>query len=226
MWCTLHPPLSRPPCPSPSAGGGGITWPMNNKKSIGNHRRRMHRRKILVGYTRIQVTVVWCASPPGVGRTVIPGGGSTSSIRQLLSAVDAQTAHHATCSTAPTHQLLGSANAETTPARAPAAAADRTQRPNDQHAKGRTGDRPGPRKGATTRRTVTRGVDMGGKGMVASAMIGFATWASHTRSSWEYHAVVATVSADDSTSEILGPWNLHGLTPSPACARATRPRSP
>ena len=37
---------------------------------------------------------------------------------------------HATSSTAPTHQLLGSANAETTPARAPAAAADRTQRPD------------------------------------------------------------------------------------------------
>ena len=38
--------------------------------------------------------------------------------------------HHATFSTAPTHQPLGSANAETTPARAPAAAADRTQRPD------------------------------------------------------------------------------------------------
>ena len=37
---------------------------------------------------------------------------------------------HATFSTAPTHQLLGSANAETTPARAPAAAANRKQRPN------------------------------------------------------------------------------------------------
>ena len=38
----------------------------------------------------------------------------------------------------------------------------RPQRPTErsdptQHAKGRTGDRPGPRKGATTRRTVTRG---------------------------------------------------------------------
>ena len=32
--------------------------------------------------------------------------------------------------TAPAHQLLGPANAETTPARAPAAAADRTQRPD------------------------------------------------------------------------------------------------
>ena len=43
---------------------------------------------------------------------------------------DAHTAHHATFSTAPAHQLLGSANAETTPARAPAAAADRKQRPD------------------------------------------------------------------------------------------------
>ena len=51
-------------------------------------------------------------------------------IRQLLGAADAQTAHPATSSTAPTHQRLGSANAETTPAGAPAAAADRTQRPD------------------------------------------------------------------------------------------------
>ena len=45
-------------------------------------------------------------------------------------AADAHTAHPATSSTAPAHQLLSSANAETTPAGAPAAAADRTQRPN------------------------------------------------------------------------------------------------
>ena len=51
----------------------------------------------------------------------------TKSRRQLLGAADAQTAHHATFSTAPTHQLLGSVNAETTPAGAPAAAANRTQ---------------------------------------------------------------------------------------------------
>ena len=43
---------------------------------------------------------------------------------------DAHTAHPATFSTAPAHQRLGSANAETTPAGAPAAAADRTQRPD------------------------------------------------------------------------------------------------
>ena len=55
---------------------------------------------------------------------------STSSIRQLLGAADAQTAHHATFNTATTHQLLGSANAETTRARAPAATADRKQQPD------------------------------------------------------------------------------------------------
>ena len=59
-----------------------------------------------------------------------PATTSTSSICQLLGAADVQTAHHATFSTAPTHQLLGSTNAETTPARAPAAAADRTQQPD------------------------------------------------------------------------------------------------
>ena len=59
-----------------------------------------------------------------------PATTSTSSIRPLLGAADTQTAHHATFSTVPTHQLLGSANAETTPARAPAVAADRKQRPD------------------------------------------------------------------------------------------------
>ena len=47
-----------------------------------------------------------------------------------LGATDAQTTHHATSSTAPTHQVLGSANAETTPARAPAAAANRKKQPD------------------------------------------------------------------------------------------------
>ena len=49
-----------------------------------------------------------------------------------------KTAHAATFSTAPAHQPLGSANAETTPAGAPAAAADRTQRP-DATCEGKTG---------------------------------------------------------------------------------------
>ena len=51
-------------------------------------------------------------------------------IRQLLGAADTRTAPHATFSTVPTHQPLGSASAETTPARAPAAAGDRMQRPD------------------------------------------------------------------------------------------------
>ena len=51
-------------------------------------------------------------------------------IRQLLGAADAQRAHPTTSRTAPTHRQLGSANAETTPAGAPAAVADRTQRPD------------------------------------------------------------------------------------------------
>ena len=59
-----------------------------------------------------------------------PATTSTSSIRQLLGAADTQTAHPATSSTSPAHQRRGSANAEATPAGAPAAAADRTQRPD------------------------------------------------------------------------------------------------
>ena len=52
-----------------------------------------------------------------------PATTSTSSIRQLLGAADAQMAHHATSSIGLAHQLLGSA-------RAPAAAADRKQQPD------------------------------------------------------------------------------------------------
>ena len=59
-----------------------------------------------------------------------PATTSTTSMRQLLGAADAQTAHRATSSTAPAHQPLGSANAEMTPAGALAAAADRKQQPN------------------------------------------------------------------------------------------------
>ena len=85
-------------------------------------------------HTETQRGRLWTAC--GQGRVdsknsqMTPAISSTSSIRQLLGATDAQTAHHATFGTAPTHQLLGSANAETTPARAPAAAADRKQRPD------------------------------------------------------------------------------------------------
>ena len=81
-------------------------------------------------------------SEAGYGRPVDRGAWTAKTVKrphqqpahpqyaQLLGAADAQTAHHATFSTAPTHQLLGSANAETTQARAPAAAADRKQQPD------------------------------------------------------------------------------------------------
>ena len=63
------------------AASGLCLLEKNNKKSRGNHRRR---RKISVGYTRIQVIVVWCPSPPprgGGDRRLVsappppPGGG-------------------------------------------------------------------------------------------------------------------------------------------------------
>ena len=53
--------------------------------------------------------------------------------------------HPATSSTVPAHQPLGSANAETTPAGAPAAAAVRKQRP-DATCKGKNGTVQGPIK--------------------------------------------------------------------------------
>ena len=77
-----------------------------------------------------------CGRPEDIGvwtaKTVkrTPTTTNTTSTCQLLGAADAQTAHHATSSTAPAHQPLGSTNAETTPAGAPAAAADRKQQPN------------------------------------------------------------------------------------------------
>ena len=86
------------------------------------------------GRTETQRGRLWTACGQrcvdGKNSQTTPTTTNTTSIRQLLGAADAQTAHHATFSTAPTHQLLGSANAETTPAGAPAAAADRTQRPD------------------------------------------------------------------------------------------------
>ena len=67
------------------------------------------------------------APPPSAPIAAQQPQATGGPIRQLLGAADTQTAHPATFSTAPAHQLLGSANAETTPARAPAV---RTQRPN------------------------------------------------------------------------------------------------
>ena len=81
-----------------------------------------------------------------------PATTSIAPIRQLLGAADAQMAHHATFSTAPAHQLLGSANQQEHWPQRPTESSNPTQ-----HAKGRTGDCPGPRKGTTTQRNVTQG---------------------------------------------------------------------
>ena len=95
-------------------GGGGGTWAS---------RPRKHSE---AGYGRPVDRGVWTAKTVKRPRQQ----PAQPPIRQVLGAADAQTAHPATFSTASAHQLLGSANAETTPAGAPAAAADRTQRPD------------------------------------------------------------------------------------------------
>ena len=71
-----------------------------------------------------------CVRPIPDHRSLCKGGGRAAGQIGDQHAADTQTAHHAAFSTVPTRQLLGSANAETTPARAPAAAADRKQRPD------------------------------------------------------------------------------------------------
>ena len=58
-------------------------------------------------------------------------------VRHPLGAANAQTTSAAT-STAPAHQRLGSANVATTPAGAPAAAADKMQRPDARKCDGQT----------------------------------------------------------------------------------------
>ena len=117
-----------------------------------------------------------------------PATNSTSSIRQLLGAADAQTAHHATSTQRTNHWAPRTRKRHQQE--------HRPQRPTEssnptQHAKGRTGDCPGPHKGTSTRRNVTRG---GGGGwhdacvaccLTLAAPIGLSplplvlSWASH-----------------------------------------------
>eukprot|EP00670_Eutreptiella_braarudii_P006612 CAMPEP_0174282294 /NCGR_PEP_ID=MMETSP0809-20121228/2779_1 /TAXON_ID=73025 ORGANISM="Eutreptiella gymnastica-like, Strain CCMP1594" /NCGR_SAMPLE_ID=MMETSP0809 /ASSEMBLY_ACC=CAM_ASM_000658 /LENGTH=200 /DNA_ID=CAMNT_0015376397 /DNA_START=85 /DNA_END=684 /DNA_ORIENTATION=+ len=60
-----------------------------------------------------------CVRPIPDHRSLCKGGGRAAGQIGDQHAADTQTAHHAAFSTVPTRQLLGSANAETTPARAP-----------------------------------------------------------------------------------------------------------
>ena len=84
------------------------------------------RKRSDAGYGRPEDGGVWTAKTVKQTRQQ----PAQPPIRQLLGAANAQTAHPPTSSTAPAHQRLGSVNAETTPAGAPAAVADRTQRPD------------------------------------------------------------------------------------------------
>ena len=159
VW-TLPPPLfkiTRPPC-NPPPPRETLTWPKKHRKcqapkaeenfSFGCTRNGGRedpcnpppslgdRHLVTVPPPPIQETshAEWGAGGlqgvDGKNSQTTPATTSTSSIRQLLGATDAQTAHPATSSTAPAHQPLSSANAETTPAGAPAAAADRKQQPD------------------------------------------------------------------------------------------------
>ena len=128
-------PRDRPPGtrdrPPPHPRGGGDGHPMTLDRGGGGveeqgtwaSRAQKHSE---AGYGQPVDRGVWTTKT--VKRA--PQQPAQPPIRQLLGAADTQTAHPATFSTAPAHQRLGSANAETTPAGAPAAAADRTQRPN------------------------------------------------------------------------------------------------
>ena len=101
---------------------GGQTGQHVEEQGTWASRTRKHRE---AGYGRPVDRGAWTAKTVKRPRQQL----AQPPMRQLLGAAGVQTAHHSTSSTAPGHQPLGSANAETTPARAPAAAADRKQRP-------------------------------------------------------------------------------------------------
>ena len=113
-----------------------------------------HRNTVTQAMDGLRTEV--CGQQKQSNSQTTPATTSTSSIRQLLGAADTQTAHHATLAQ-PQHtnhwapRTRKRHQQEHRPQR-PTESSDPTQR-----AKGRTGDCPGPRKGATTRRNVTRG---------------------------------------------------------------------
>ena len=116
------------------------------------------------------------------------GGGKGGEGHQLPGAADAQTAHPATSPAQPQHT-----NDWAPRTRKRHQQEHRPQRPTErsdptQHAKGRTGDCPGPRKETTTRRNVTQG---GG---------GIRTADNHRRSDTVTVAV---------TVPVVWSWNTH-----------------
>ena len=125
---TPSPPLCNRPQlpPPPPPARETVTWPKKQRKYQAPKKYffRSEFGGVIRGGSRHLVP------PPPPRPSCAKRGDCKRGGFQLLGAADTQTAHPATSSTAPTRQLLGSANAETTPAGAPAAAADRTQRPD------------------------------------------------------------------------------------------------
>ena len=81
------------------------------------------------------------------------------------------------------------------------------QRPTEssdptQHVKGRTGDRPGPRKGATTRRNVTQG---GGGGGTCTSL-NASTLAIQTRSRVGFGVLTSSPAPAKSNTPPIQPW--------------------
>ena len=122
----VHSPAITPPPPLASAHGSSTWINGERQKAEGSQTACGMGNDVLRAARRCAVRFQATRSPEDHLERE-RGGGETP---QLPGPADAHTAHPATSRTAPAHQPLGSANAETTPAGAPAAAADRTQRPD------------------------------------------------------------------------------------------------
>ena len=125
-----------------SGGGGDASCARATHGVVGrNGTTRGGVRHLGLTHTETQRRRLWTTGGGSCmgskNRQTTPATTSTTPGTPTIGHANAQTAP-ATLSTAPGHQLRGSANAETTPAGAPAAAADRTQRP-DATCEGKSG---------------------------------------------------------------------------------------
>ena len=127
----VTPPLWNPPPPQEGAAGNKeralhMRDPQSGGAYMGDGRGNAWRSRAPGPHTHGN------ASEAGYGRPEDGGAGAAKTfkrppqqpaqppVRRLLGAADVRTAHPSTSCTAPAHQRLGSANAETTPAGAPA----------------------------------------------------------------------------------------------------------
>ena len=141
----------------------------NNRHQLPTKRHRFPAHRHRRAYWTLRVFFIIIAAPPGLrtacgqrrvgskNSQTTPATTSTAPIRQLLGAADVQTAHPPPHSAQPLHT-----NHWAPRTRKRHQQERRPQRPSErsdptQHAKGRMGDCPGPRKGTATRRNVTQG---------------------------------------------------------------------